>query len=188
MANIALRALLWTLGVVMTQGSKVMPSLRSQVTKTLTFELSAGDKVARHWTFDAPTRRIRSAPGRADRADCAAHFHSSAGALHALASSHTVDRFVAGLQNGSAELTGSAFVLLWFHGLTRKFIKLGKPAGPSYALPDRYLAPDPEATGNETIIIEPAVIRLDPSWTAAWKARATLLQVRSTTDEPVLEP
>lgn len=188
MADITLRALLWTLGVLMTQGSKVMPSVRSQVTKTLTFELSAGDKVARHWTFDAPTRRIRSAPGHADHADCAVHFLSSVGALRALASSRTVDRFVADLQNGRAELTGSAFVLLWFHGLTRKFIKLGKPAGPRHVLPDRYLAPDPKATGNETIIIEPAVTRLDPNWTAAWKARATLLQVRSTTDEPVLEP
>jgi hypothetical protein len=40
----------------------------------------------------------------------------------------------------------------------------------------------------ETIVIEPAVVRLDPAWTAAWKARSTLSMVRACTDEPMLEP
>ena len=188
MSRTTLRMLLWALGVAMTQASRFMPSLRAQVTRTLTFELSAGDEVARHWSFEAPTRRIRSRPGPATNPECSVHFDTSAQALRALVSRHTVDRFVAALQEGTAQITGSAFVLLWFHGLTRKFVKLGSNAGPTYGLPGRYLAHDPTAAGNETIIIEPAVTRLDPTWTAAWRARATLLQIRSTTDEPVLEP
>ena len=52
----------------------------------------------------------------------------------------------------------------------------------------RLVAHDPAASGSETIIVEPAVVRLDPAWTAAWKARSTLSMVRACTDEPMLEP
>jgi hypothetical protein len=86
------------------------------------------------------------------------------------------------------ELQGSAFVLLWFYGLTRKFVKIGRPSGPRHQIPGAYLAHDPAACGAETILVEPAVVRLDPSWTAAWKARSSLSMVRACTDEPMLEP
>jgi hypothetical protein len=100
----------------------------------------------------------------------------------------TVDKIVRGLHNGTVELHGSAFVLLWFHGLTRKFVKIGRASGPRHRVPDAYIAHDPAASGAETIVIEPAVVRLDPAWTAAWKARSTLSMVRACTDEPMLEP
>lgn len=188
MSDCALALLLRVLGILMTVGSKFMPGMRSQITKSLTFQLSAGDHVCQHWVFDAPRRRVRSARGRASTPECAVHFRTSAQALRALTSAKTVDRVVAGLHEGSVELHGSAFVLLWFHGLTRKIFKRGRPSGPRYELPDRYLAHDPKACGVESIVIEPAVTRLDPEWTAAWRARSSLLQVRSATDEPVLEP
>jgi hypothetical protein len=105
-----------------------------------------------------------------------------------LVSRLTVDKIVRGLQEGTVELHGSAFVLLWFHGLTRKFVKLGRADGPRHRIPDAYIAHDPAACGAETIVIEPAVVRLDPTWTAAWKARSTLSTVRACTDEPMLEP
>ncbi len=188
MSDAALRMLLWFLGQCIAQGSRFMPSLRAQITRTLVFELSAGDRVARHWIFDGPQRRVATRPGRAPVADCAVHFGTSAQALRALVSSRTVDKVVAGLHDGTAQLQGSAFVLLWFHGLTRKFVKLGRATGPRYRLPGAYLAHDPAACGAETIVVEPAVVRLDPDWTDAWRARSTLLQVRATTGEPVLEP
>jgi hypothetical protein len=188
MSNSALRILLWFLGHCIAVGSRFMPSVRSQITRTLTFELSAGEKVARHWVFDGPQRRATTSSGHAASPDCSVHFASSRQALRALASSRTVDRVVAGLHNGTAELHGSAFVLLWFRGLTRKFVKLGQPSGPRYRIPEAYVAHDPAACGAETIIVEPSVVRLDPAWTDAWRARSTLLQVRAATDEPVLEP
>lgn len=188
MSDAALRLLLWFLGHCIAHGSRFMPSVRSQITRTLVFELSAGEKVARHWVFDGPQRRATTRPGRAATADCSVHFDSSAQALRALVSSRTVDKVVAGLHNGTAQLHGSAFVLLWFYGLTRKFVKLGQASGPRHRVPDPYLAHDPAACGAETIIVEPAVVRLDPAWTDAWRARSTLLQVRATTGEPVLEP
>ena len=165
-----------------------MPSVRSQITRTLTFELSAGDRVARHWVFDGQLRRATTYSGHAEGPDCAVHFNSSWQALRTLSSPLTVDKVVAGLHIGTVELHGSAFVLLWFYGLTRKFVKIGRASGPRHRIPDAYIAHDPGACGAETIVIEPAVVRLDPAWTAAWKARSTLSQVRAFTDEPMLEP
>jgi hypothetical protein len=188
MSDAALRLVLWFLGHCIARGSRFLPSLRSQITRTLVFELSAGERVARHWSFDGPQRRATTRPGSAARAECAVHFASSRQALRALVSARTVDRVVEGLHAGTVRLDGSAFVLLWFYGLTRKFVRLGRSAGPRYRLPDPYLAHDPAACGAETIVVEPAVVRLDPAWTDAWRARSTLLQVRAATGEPVLEP
>ncbi|NMO02734.1 hypothetical protein HH308_16090 [Gordonia sp. TBRC 11910] len=188
MADHVLAALLWSLGRVMSAASRIHPALRSQITRTLTFQMSAGETVSQVWEFDAPRRRIRSFRGRTETPDCAVHFRTGWQALRALVSPTTVNRVVAGLHEGSVQLTGSAFVLLWFHGLTRKFFRLGRPAGPRHELPHRYLRVDPTTWGAETVLIEPAVDHLDPTWTAAHRARSTLHQLRSTTGEPVLEP
>jgi hypothetical protein len=188
MSNVVLRILLWFLGQCIAQGSRFVPSLRSQITRTLTFELSAGDRVARHWFFDAQLRRATTSSGSAAAPDCALHFSSSWRALRTLSSPLTVDKVLGGIQNGTVELHGSAFVLLWFHGLTRKFVKIGRASGPRHRIPDAYIAHDPGACGAETIVIEPAVVRLDPAWTAAWKARTALSQIRAFTDELMLEP
>jgi hypothetical protein len=53
MSDAALRALLWFLGQCIAQGSRWMPKVRSQITKSLTFELSSGDHVSSYWVFDA---------------------------------------------------------------------------------------------------------------------------------------
>ncbi|HSS25214.1 MAG TPA: hypothetical protein VLL82_12635 [Mycobacterium sp.] len=188
MSNAALRILLWFLGQCIARGSRFMPSVRSQITRTLTFELSAGDRVARHWVFDGQLRCATTYSGHAAAPDCALRFNSSWQALRTLSSPLTVDKVVRGVEDGMVELHGSAFVLLWFHGLTRKFVKIGRASGPRHRIPDAYIAHDPAACGAETIVIEPAVVRLDPAWTAAWKARSTMSQVRAYTDEPMLEP
>jgi hypothetical protein len=188
MSNAALRALLWFLGQCIAQGSRWMPSVRSQITKSLTFELSAGDQVSRYWVFDAQLRRATTYSGHAPAPDCAVHLRSSWQALRTLVSRLTVDKIVHGLHVGTVELQGSAFVLLWFYGLTRLFVKIGRPPGPRYEIPGAYLAHDDAACGAEKILIEPAVVRLDPAWKAAWKARAALPNIRGCTDEPMPEP
>lgn len=188
MSNVLLRMLLWFLGQCIVRGSRWMPSLRSQITRTLTFELAAGNHVARHWVFDGPLRRATSYGGPAEEPDCRVHFASSRQALFALSSPRAVDKIVAGLQQGTVELNGSGFVLLWFYGLTRKFVKIGKPDGPRRTVPSAYLAHDPDACGSEKILIEPAVVRLDPAWKGAWRARTALPIIRACTDEYVGEP
>jgi len=188
MSNAALRMLLWFLGQSVAVGSRWMPSVRSQITRTLTFELSAGDRVARHWAFNGSLRRATTRSGSAPAADCRLHFASSSQALAALNSPRAVDKIILGLQHGTVELQGSAFVLLWFYGLTRKFVKLGREDGPRHRIPDAYTAHDPDACGAETVLIEPAVVGLDPAWTAAWQARSTLPLVRACTGEYMGEP
>jgi hypothetical protein len=180
--------LLWFLGQCLVQGSRFMPSVRSQITRTLTFELAAGDHVARHWMFDGQLRRVATYSGRSATPDCAVRISTSRMALGILISRRTVDKIVAGLHDGSVTLHGSAFVLLWFYGLTRKFVKIGRASGPRGRIPHPYVAHDDSACGSETIVIEPAVARLDPTWTAAWKARSTLYMTRACTDEPMPEP
>jgi len=183
LADLALRMLLWFLGHGLALGSRFMPSLRSQITRTLVLELAAGDRVARHWIFDATLRRATTFSGPAAAAECRVHFASSWQGLRSLASPRAVDKIVSGIQQGNVRLQGSAFVLLWFYGLTRKLIKLGRPSGPRYRIPGAYLVHDPAACGAETIVIEPAVVRLDPAWKSAWRARASLMITRACTDE-----
>lgn len=180
--------LLWSLGVSIALGSRWIPSVRAQITRTLTVEFCAGTTVARHWHFDGGSRTATSHARRAAEPDLAVHFATCRQALTTLLSTRTSDKLVAGVLAQTVELRGSAFVLLWFYGLTRKFAKFGRASGPRYRIPDAYLAHDPACCGSEAILVEPAVIRLDPEWTGAWAARSTLSQVRSWTDEPMLEP
>ncbi|MGH9010219.1 MAG: hypothetical protein ACRDYF_10290, partial [Acidimicrobiia bacterium] len=180
--------LLWFLGQCLARGSRFMPSVRSQITRTLTFEMSAGRDVARHWVFNGPLRRVTTSPGRAAAADCSVHFRSTAQALRILVSTKTVQRLVDARLNGTVEMHGSAYLVLWFWGLTRKFVKIGRERQPRQEIPGAYLAHDPAANGTETILIEPAVDGLDPAWKAAWKARSTLWVIRAATAEPMPEP
>src|SRR5271156_5963001 len=53
-----LRLLLFTLGHGLGLASRIIPSVRSQVTRTLTFEISTDDGVARQWHFNGQQRRI----------------------------------------------------------------------------------------------------------------------------------
>ncbi len=187
-ADCALRILLFVLGHGLALGSRFMPSIRSQITRTLTLELAAGDRVARYWVFDATLRRATTYPGPALAPDCRVHFASSSQGLFTLSSPRAVDKIVSGIMHGNVKLHGSSFVLLWFYGLTRRLIKIGRPSGPRYRIPGAYLAHDPAANGAETIIVEPAVVRLDPAWKSAWKARSTLMITRVCTDEYGGEP
>jgi hypothetical protein len=188
MADLALRLLLWSLGHCIALGSRWMPSLRSQITRSVTIELAASHRVARHWVFDSSLRRATTHSGPAAAADCRVHFATSGLAFRTLTSPRAPDRIVKGLQYGRIELSGSAFLLMWFYGLTRLFVKIGRVSGPRHRIPGAYLVHDPAACGAETIVIEPAVQRLDPAWKDAWKARSTLPIIRACTDEYFGEP
>jgi len=187
-ADVALRTLLSFLGHGLALGSICVPSIRSQITRSFTFEIRAGTQVARHWRFDAPSRRITTHAGPAKVVDHGLAYSSSSRALRALASPRAVDLIVHDVLHGNAQLTGSAFVLLWFHGLTRKLIAIGREQGPKTEIPAAYLAPDPGSTGAEKIVVLPPVNELDPKWSHAWNARAKLWVIRAATGEPMPEP
>jgi hypothetical protein len=180
-----LRLLLFTLGQWLALASRISPSIRSQVTRTLTFEISTDHGVARQWYFNGQQRRITTRAGRSRPSTNALRFPSNGAALRALLSPHCMRLIADGMQHGTTRVEGSLFAVYWFLGLTRKLIAIGRENGPRGPLPDPYLRHDPRSNGSEQIIIEPAIDRLDPKWTNAWEQRAKLLGVRATTGEPM---
>lgn len=183
--NTLLRLLLFTLGHGLALASRIIPSVRSQVTRTLTFEISSDDGVARQWHFNAQQRRITTRAGRPEPSTNGLRFPSSGTALRVLLSPHWGRLVVEGIQRGTTHIQGALFAMYWFFGLTRKVIAIGRENGPSGPMPNPYLRHDPRSNGSEQIIIEPEVERLDPKWTNAWEQRAKLLGVRATTGEPM---
>jgi hypothetical protein len=180
-----LRLLLFTLGHGLALASRIIPSVRSQVTRTLTFEISTEDGVARQWHFNAQQRRITTQAGRSRPSTNGLRFPNSGAAVRVLLSPSWARLIVDGIQNGTTRIEGALFAVYWFFGLTRKLIAIGRENGPRGPLPDPYLRHDPLSNGSEQIIIEPAIEGLDPKWTNAWEQRAKLLGVRATTGEPM---
>jgi hypothetical protein len=180
-----LRLLLFTLGQWLALASRISPSIRSQVTRSLTFEISTDDGVVRQWHFNAPQRRITTRGRRPRPSTNALRFPSSGAALRVLLSPHCARLIAEGMQHSTTRVEGALFAVYWFLGLTRKFIAIGFENGPRGPLPDPYIRHDPRSNGSEQIIIEPPIDHLDPTWTSAWQQRAKLLGVRATTGEPM---
>jgi hypothetical protein len=180
-----LRLLLFALGHGLALASRIIPSVRSQITRTLTFEISTDDGVARQWHFDSQQRRISTQAGRSRPSTNGLRFPNSWVAVCVLLSPHRESVIVDGIQQGTTRIEGALFAMYWFLGLTRKLIAIDRENGPRGPMPDPYLRHDPRSNGSEQIIIEPAIERLDPKWTNAWEQRAKLLGVRATTGEPM---
>jgi hypothetical protein len=111
-----LRFLLFTLGQGLALASRISPSVRSQITRTLTFEISTDDGVARHWHFNGQQRRISTGGGRSRSPVQALRFRSSGEALRALLSPRCAGQIVDGMQNGTVRLEGSLFLAFCFSG------------------------------------------------------------------------
>jgi hypothetical protein len=183
-----LRVLLWWLGHGLALASRFSTPVRSQITRSLTVEISTDDGVARHWVFDSQRRLVSASAGRAEAPDLAIRFTSSGQALRDLTSPRAIDRIMGDLMHGAVRIEGSPMILLWFHGLTRKLVAIGRPGHRRQALPGAYLVHDPASNGVEKITIEPAVRQLDPHWTGAWNSRAKLWIVRGASGDPLREP
>ncbi|MFG2044904.1 hypothetical protein [Dactylosporangium sp. NPDC048998] len=180
--------LLWWIGHGLALASRFSTPVRSQITRSLTVEISTDDGVARHWVFDSRRRLVSVTAGRAEAPDLALRFTSSGQALRDLTSPRAMDRIMVNLMHGAVRLEGSVMILAWFHGLTRRLVPIGRPGSRRQALPGAYLAHDPASNGVEKITIEPAVRQLDPRWTRAWNSRAKLWLVRGASGEPLRDP
>ncbi len=183
-----LRLLLWVLGYGLVLASRFSASIRSQITRSLTVEISSDDGIARHWIFNGQQRRVSVSAGRAEAPDLAVRFTSNSQALRDLTSPRAVERVLGGPIHGAVRLDGSPLIFIWFHGLLRKVLPIGPESAARRALPGAYLAHDPASNGVEQITIEPAVRQLDPDWTAAWNSRAKLSIVRGASGDPLGEP
>jgi hypothetical protein len=102
-----LRLLLFTLGQGLALTSRASPSVRSQITRTLTFEISTDDGVARHWHFNGQQWRIATGAGHSRAKAQALRFPSSGQALRVLLSPRCIGRVVDGMQDGTIRLEGS---------------------------------------------------------------------------------
>ena len=92
-----LRLLLFTLGQGLALTSRISPSVRSQITRTLTFEISTDDGVVRQWHFNGQQRRIVSGTGRSPAQ--VLRFARSGQALRVLLSPRCIGEIVDGLQD-----------------------------------------------------------------------------------------
>jgi hypothetical protein len=184
----ALRWLLWALAQSLVLAARLSSSVRLQITRSFTFEISTDDGVARQWVFDNHRRRVTTSAGSPNTADHTLRFTSSREALRVLASPDAVDRLAEGLYRETAYIEGHPLIPVWFLSLMRTFVPIGRATENHQALPGAYLTHDPASNGNETIIIEPAVSQLDPRWTNAWSARAKLWIIRGANDELLKEP
>ena len=188
-ARAALRVVLGLLGVYLPVATRWDPRVRRQVTRTLTVAIATDDGVHRRWSFDGERRRAASTSRVGGvRAEHGLYFASSAQALATLLSTRTVARVIAGVVTGRMRVEGSAFVVIWFHGLTCTLVPIGRAHGPRPAPPGAHLRPDPALDGPERIVREPAVDELDRGWSAAWRARSTLWTVRGPAGEAMPEP
>jgi len=179
-----LRLLLFAWGHALALASRFDPAVRSRVTRSFTLEVSVDEGVARQWRFDGSRRRITTRAGMAVAPEHALRFARAGDALRAILSPRTIRHIVAGTQRGSVRLEGNAAVWLWFFGLTRRLVAIGREPGPRRPLPGAYLRPDSRSNGDEAIPIEPACEELDHGWTRAWEQRAKLLTVRAIGGEP----
>jgi hypothetical protein len=82
----ALRVLLWALGYGLVLTSRFSARVRSQITRSLTVEISTDDGVARHWVFDSQRRHVSVSAGRVRTPDFALRFTNSGQALRDLTS------------------------------------------------------------------------------------------------------
>lgn len=184
----SLRWLLWVLAQALALAARLSWSLRLQITRSFTFEISTDDGVARQWVFDHHRRRVTTSAGSPNTADHTLRFTSSREALRVLASPNPVDRMADALYRETARIEGHPLIPVWFFSLLRAFVPIGQTAQRHRALPGAYVSHDPASNGNEDIIIEPAVSLLDPRWTNAWSARAKLWIVRGANGELLREP
>ena len=181
----AFRAVLGLLGVLMRAASHRSPRFRRQVTRDVVVEIASGDGVSRQFVFEAASRTMRSSARQRRRPDVELRFATARDGLRALLSPRAVGRIIEGATYGETRLDGNVQLVLWFYGLTRVVLPIGRSSRPRRAIPVPVRGQETTAPYAARIVREPAVEGLDPEWTAAWTARARTHQLRVGAGEPV---
>ena len=179
----ALRVLLWALGVLMASAGRRSDRFRRQLTRDVILEIVSDDGVARHYTVR--NRRVISRSGRTNNSDCTLRFATATQGFSTLIARNANARMIEGLLDGSIRIEGRMPLLLWFQGLIQRVA----PAAPALRLPatppDAYRTPSSSPEVSRFITREPAVSELDPEWTHAIAARRKLQMIRAAAGEPI---
>lgn len=179
------QTVLAALGALMEQAARRSPAFWRQITRDLTVEISSRDGVAQHYVFRRDGRTVESCPGPAAAPSVALTFDTGWQGARALASPKAVGVIVKATLARTATITGNPALLLWFYGLTRVVVPLGRTAPLADPLPGALAAPDPASRVWDRIPRLPAVDAIDPAWSEGVAARRTLAQVRGVAGEPL---
>ncbi len=177
------RLVLWALGMGMTVACRLSETFRCQVTRDLTVQIGSAEGVFHHYVF-AP-RTVRSHSGAAGAPTLSLCFDNARQGWLALVSPHAVGRIVHALLEGHAQYAGNAVLILWFYGLTRFVLPIGRTAPLPIPPPDAYVAPNTRSKVAARIVREPPATALDPRWESAHRQRAKLAMIRGSAGEPV---
>ena len=185
MGKISFTILLRAVGFLMARASRRNDWMRSQITRDLTIEVTSADGVAHHLEFVAATRTVISRPGPATRATVRLRFDTAGHGFRALSHPHPVGQIINSMLDETVTVDGNVSLLLWFHGLTRIVVPIGRHHPLKAPLPGALMEPNPESKVYGMVTREPVADALDPEWRAAVVARATLINLRAQTGETV---
>ena len=177
------RLVLATLGTGMELACRLSETFRRQVTRDLTVQIGSADGIFLHYVF-AP-RAVTSRTGPAIAPTLSLCFDNARQGFITLASPHAVGRIVRALLEGTAEYQGNAVLLLWFYGLTRFVLPIGRTGRLRVVPPDAYVAPNLGSKVAGRIVREPPTTELDPTWKLAHQQRAKMVMIRGSAGESV---
>lgn len=181
------RILLATLGLALSQATRVMPRLRAQITEDHVVEIRSSDGVSHHYVFAYPARTIRSKAGRpAGESSLSLCFETSGLAFITLVNPRAIGKINQLLLAGRASYTGNAAIVPWFWGLTRMVLPYGRQKHLREGLHGALLAPDPSSKVADRITREPVAAELNAAaWPQALVAREKMPLVRGCAGEKI---
>lgn len=156
---------------------------RSQLTRELTIEIASADGVSHHYVFTP--RTVASRAGAAREPTLSLCFDHAGLGVVTLLSPRAVGRVVQALLEGSAEYRGNAVLVLWFYGLTRFVLPIGRQAPLAEPLPDAYLKPNVDSKVAAQIVRAPPAKALDPEWHLAHRQHAKMAMTRGSAGEAI---
>ncbi len=177
------RLVLTALGTGMVLACRLSDTFRRQVTRDLTIQIGSADGIVHHYVF-AP-RAVTSRTGSAPAPTLSLCFDNARQGVITLASPHAVGKIVHALLEGTAEYQGNAVLVLWFYGLTRFVLPMGRTGRLRVAPPDAYVAPNLGSKVAGCIVREPPTTELDPTWKLAHQQRAKMVMIRGSAGESV---
>ena len=182
-AKCIFRLVLTILGTGMELSCRLSESFRRQVTRDLTVQIGSADGVFHHYVF-AP-RAVTSRSESATNPTLSLCFDNAWQGSITLLSPCAVGKIVQALLERTAEYQGNAVLILWFYGLTRFVLPIGKTRRLRAVPPEAYLAPDLDSKVAGRIVREPAATELDPNWKLAHEQRKKMVMVRGSNGESV---
>jgi hypothetical protein len=181
MGKVLLRVLLTVLGLLLRVGRRLSPRMRAQLTTDLVLEIRSGDGVAHHYVFTGHNRSLASRAGRAAiPTDLTITFKTAWLGFRTLIRTDAVGQIVRLALADRVRYTGNAAYALWFWGVTRMVLPLGRQRPFKENLPGALAAPDPSSKVAGRITREPVATVLDPNWTGAHSARDEMALMQGT--------